>query len=153
MAMADFTTRSVRSPDWTSWRALFDGYAEFYGLEMDDATAGRVWAWLFDPAHVLEGLVVEDAGGNVVGFAHVRACPRPLGGCDMGFLDDMYITPEARGSGAADALFAALRALAFERGWPVIRWITQHFNARARSFYDRYTGGPSDFIMYQWKPE
>jgi hypothetical protein len=22
--------------------------------------------------------------------------------------------------------------------------------AHVRAFYDRYTGGPSDFIMYQW---
>ncbi|MEX2366478.1 MAG: GNAT family N-acetyltransferase, partial [Pseudohongiellaceae bacterium] len=79
------------------------------------------------------------------------ACPRPLGGCDMGFLDDMFVSPDARGSGAADALFAGLQALAEERGWPALRWITQHFNERARAFYDRYTGGPSDFIMYQLK--
>jgi hypothetical protein len=37
--------------------------------------------------------------------------------------------------------------------WPTIRWITQHFNERGRAFYDRYTGGPSDFIMYQWNPD
>lgn len=71
----------------------------------------------------------------------------------MGWLDDMYVHPDARGSGAADALFARLRMLAAERGWPVIRWVTQHFNARGRAFYDRYTGQPSDFIMYQWQPE
>jgi ribosomal protein S18 acetylase RimI-like enzyme len=94
---------------------------------------------------------VRDEGGDIVGFAHVRACPRPLGGCDIGFLDDMFVAPEARGSGAADALFEGLRALAAERGWPALRWITQHFNERGRAFYDRYTAGPSDFIMYQWK--
>lgn len=26
-----------------------------------------------------------------------------------------------------------------------------HFNERGRAFYDRYTSGPSDFIIYQWK--
>jgi hypothetical protein len=48
------------------------------------------------------------------------------------------------------ALFAALTNLAVTRGWPTIRWITQHFNKRGRAFYDRYTGGPSYFIVYQW---
>ena len=111
--MGDFHTRFVSRDDRESWRALFDGYAAFYGFTMDDATAGEVWRWLLDPEHVLEGLVVP----------------------------------------AADALFAALRDLAAERGWPAIRWVTQHFNARGRAFYDRYTGGPSDFILYQWKPD
>ena len=151
MRMTNFRTNFVTEHDKAQWRVLFDGYAEFYSVPMDDATAERVWNWLLDPDHVLEGLVVRDKSEAIVGLAHVRACPRPLGGCDIGFLDDLYVVPEARGSGAADALFAGLRALAAERGWPLLRWITQHFNERGRAFYDRYTSGPSDFIMYQWK--
>ncbi len=149
--MANFRISFVTENDKAQWRVLFNGYADFYSVPMDDATAERVWAWLLDPGHVLEGLVARDEGGAIVGLAHVRACPRPLGGCDIGFLDDLYVLPEARGSGAADALFEALRALAAERGWPALRWITQHFNERGRAFYDRYTSGPSDFIVYQWK--
>jgi len=149
--MANVRISFVTEQDKAQWRVLFSGYADFYSVPMDDATAERVWAWLLDPGHVLEGLVARDEGGAIVGLAHVRACPRPLGGYDIGFLDDLYVLPEARGSGAADALFAALRALAAERGWPALRWITQHFNERGRAFYDRYTSGPSDFIVYQWK--
>ena len=149
--MTDYRTDFVVEQDKAQWRVLFDGYADFYGVPMDDATADTVWGWLLDPGHVLEGLVARDGHGNLVGLAHVRACPRPLGGCEIGFLDDMYVSPEARGSGAADALFEGLRALAAERGWSALRWITQHFNERGRAFYDRYTSGPSDFILYQWK--
>ena len=149
--MTNYRTTFVADEDKNDWRALFNGYADFYGVSMDDAIADRVWRWLRDPGHVLEGLVVRDETGRIVGLAHVRSCPRPLGGCDIGFLDDMYVAPDARGSGAADALLEGVRALAEERGWPAVRWVTQHFNARGRQFYDRYTGGPSDFIMYQWK--
>ncbi|MGQ4878975.1 GNAT family N-acetyltransferase [Billgrantia sp. LNSP4103-1] len=151
--MATFQTGFVTESDKAEWRKLFDGYAEFYGVPMHDTTADTVWSWLLDPDHVLDGLLAREEGGKAVGFVHVRACPRPLGGCEVGFLDDMFVDPEARGSGAADALFAALRELAEARGWPTIRWITQHFNERGRAFYDRYTEGPSDFIMYQWKQE
>jgi GNAT superfamily N-acetyltransferase len=149
--MPKLSVTFVAEHDQADWRVLFGGYADFYGVPIDDTIANRVWAWLLDPNHVLEGLVVRDEGGRVVGFVHVRACPRPLGGGDIDFLDDMFVAPEARGSGAADALFEGLRALAQERGWPSVRWITQHFNERGRAFYDRYTKGPSDFILYQWK--
>ena len=149
--MKDFRTDYVTTADKREWRVLFDGYADFYGVDMNDQTADRVWNWLLDPTHVLEGLLTRDSTGLAVGIAHVRGCPRTLGGGDIGFLDDIFVLPEARGSGAADALFAALSDLAARRGWPTIRWITQHFNERGRAFYDRYTGGPSDFIMYQWK--
>jgi GNAT superfamily N-acetyltransferase len=148
-----YQTGFVSENEKASWRALFDGYADFYGVAISDSIADSVWGWLLDPGHVLEGLVVRDATAKIVGIAHVRACPRPLGGCEIGFLDDMYVAPEARGTGAADALFAGLHALAAERGWSTIRWVTQHFNARGRAFYDRYTAGPSDFIMYQWNQE
>ena len=150
--MTKYHTAFVTEADKSQWRPLFVGYADFYGVPMDDTIADTVWSWLLDPNHVLEGIVVRDADGAVVGLAHVRACPRPLGGCEMGFLDDMFVVPEARGTGAADALFEALRDLAAERGWPAVRWITQHFNERGWAFYDRYTSGPSDFMMYQWKP-
>ncbi len=138
--------------DRADWRPLFDGYAEFYGMEMGDDTADVVFSWLVDPDHVLEGLIARNPEGNAVGIAHVRACPRPLGGCEIGFLDDLFVAPESRGSGAADALFDALGKLAQTRNWASIRWITQHFNARGRAFYDHYTNGPTDFIVYQWNP-
>lgn len=150
--MDRYQTSFIIDEDKEAWRPLFDGYADFYDTPMSDAVADRVWGWLLDPNHVLVGLLVKDMDGTAVGLAHVRACPRTLAGCEVGFLDDMFVSPEARGSGAADALFEALRSLAAERGWPAVRWITQHFNERGRAFYDRYTNGPSDFIMYQWKP-
>ena len=149
--MQNFQTCYVTRSDKDEWRILFDGYAEFYGVAMKDSIADRVWEWLLDSGHALEGLITREATGEAVGFAHFRACPRPLGGCDIGFLDDMYVAPESRGGGAADAIFDRLRRIADERGWPVIRWVTQNFNERGRRFYDRYTSGPSDFIMYQWK--
>lgn len=57
---------------------------------MDDAIADRGWAWLIDPLHVLEGLLTRDSNGLAVGIAHVRACPRSLGGYEIGFLDDIF---------------------------------------------------------------
>ena len=148
--MGDFETRLVTHADKDEWRVLFDGYADFYGVDMSATIADTVWGWLHDPSHVLEGFIARDVNAAAVGIAHVRACPRPLGGTEVGFLDDMFVHPDARGGGAADAFFAALKEHADARGWAVIRWITQHYNERGRAFYDRYTDGPSDFIMYQW---
>ena len=149
--MKDYHVGFLSTDDKSEWRALFQGYADFYKTTMTDEVADQVWDWLLDPHHVFEGLIVRNDQGQALGIAHVRACPRSLSGCDIGFVDDMFVDPNARGSGAADALVAKLLDLAEERGWPSIRWVTQHFNERGRAFYDRYTGGPSDFIMYQLK--
>lgn len=150
--MGQFETHFVTSADKAEWRTLFDGYAAFYKTAMTDVIADEVWRWLLDPQHVLEGVLAWDENGRAAGLLHFRSCPRPLSGCDMGFADDMFVAHEARGTGAAEALFDKLGAVAVERGWPVVRWVTQHYNQRGRGFYDRYTSGPSDFIMYQWNP-
>tara|TARA_R110002049_G_scaffold210615_1_gene381688 strand:- start:1077 stop:1529 length:453 start_codon:yes stop_codon:yes gene_type:complete len=149
--MPGYRVSFVSEEDKPEWRTLFEGYAAFYQTPMTDEIVERVWAWLLDPGHVFEGLIVRDEHHRALGLAHVRACPRSLSGCDIGFVDDMFVHSDARGSGAADALVTRLRELAAERSWPLLRWVTQHFNERGRGFYDRYTGGPTDFIVYQLK--
>ena len=62
---------------------------------------------------------------------------RPLAAAIAGHLDDLFVTPAARGTGAVDALLEALRTIARQRGWSKVRWITADDNHRARSKYDQ----------------
>lgn len=149
--MQEYNITPLADQDKTDWYRLFQGYAEFYKTSLTEEAAEKVWQWLMDPDHVFEGLIMRDANKQAIGIVHFRACPRSLSGGDIGFVDDIFIDPESRGSGAADVFVARLEAIARERGWPLLRWVTQHFNDRGRAFYDRHTGGPSDFIMYQLK--
>ncbi|GGY61031.1 GNAT family N-acetyltransferase [Marinobacter zhanjiangensis] len=149
--MDEYRVNFLTADDKAEWQPLFEGYADFYKTPITDEIADRVWQWLLDPAHELEGLMVRDRHGKALGIVHVRACPRSLAGGYIGFVDDMFVAPEARGTGAADAVVTHLKELAEQRGWSALRWITQHFNERGRGFYDRHTGGPSDFIVYQLK--
>src|SRR5216683_1565214 len=75
-AMAEISIAPPRPEDYPDWRRLYDGYAAFYKMPMDDAIAGRVWQWLLDPQHALDALLARDHGGKVVGLAHFRAIPR-----------------------------------------------------------------------------
>jgi len=74
--------------------------------------------------------------------------PSPLRGTATGFLDDLFVTPAARGSGAFECLIDAIRDLAAAEGWPQVRWITAADNARARSAYDR-VATKTDWVTYQ----
>jgi GNAT superfamily N-acetyltransferase len=151
MSNGDITVKPITAEDKDAWLPLFRGYAVFYKADINSGIEDEVWRWLTDPAHVLEGYLAWNAEGSAVGLIHIRECPRPLSGKMMGFLDDMFVDPRQRGAGVADALFEFMRQTAEDRGWPVFRWLTQHYNYRGRAFYDKYTGSSSDFIMYQWK--
>lgn len=135
--------------DEAAWRRLYDGYAAFYRVPMTDEKARLLWSWLMDPDHVVKGFLAR-SNGAVVGLAHVREMPRPLHAKYGGFLDDLFVVPEARGTGAADALFEAMTQLARDRGWDSIRWITAENNYRARAVYDR-VAAKTQWLTYEIK--
>lgn len=119
-----------------AWDRLYAGYAEFYRVTQTPEMRDRVWSWLHDPAHETNGLVAE-LGGVPVGIAHYRTFARPLSASTGCFLDDLFVDPAARGRRVADGLILHLGAMARERGWSVVRWITADDNYRGRGVYDR----------------
>ena len=142
--------RPVAEEFRADWRRLYDGYAAFYRRPMDDRIAGTVWGWLTDPSHELEG-VLAHLDGRPVGLAHYRRMPSPLRGADIGFLDDLFVEEAARGGRIGERLFAHLAAVARERGWPVVRWLTGDDNYRARTLYDR-VGVKTAWNLYEMAP-
>lgn len=129
------------------WDELYAAYAAFYSVEQSQQMRDRVWGWIHDPGEELEALIALDEGGTAVGLAHFRQFTRPLTASRGGFLDDLFVDPGARGSGAAQALIKAVAEEGRERGWTVIRWITRDDNYRARSAYDRLASR-TDWITY-----
>lgn len=125
-----------KAGDRAEWGRLYAGYAAFYGVAQSEAMRERVWGWLHDDSHSVRGLVAR-GGAGLIGLAHYRPFARPLSASTGGFLDDLFVDPPARGSGAAAGLIRALEDLGRAQGWTVLRWITAADNARARGLYDR----------------
>lgn len=119
------------------WDRLYQGYAEFYRVAQTPEMRDRVWSWLQDPAHEVNGLLALDAAGKPVGLTHYRPFARPLSASTGGFLDDLFVDPAARGLRVADALIGAVAEIGRAKGWSVIRWITAENNYRGRAVYDR----------------
>lgn len=134
---ARWLVRRPRESDRERWGALYRGYADFYGTEQSEAARDLVWSWIKDPAHEVNCLLAE-RDGLVSGIAHYRPFARPLAAATGCYLDDLFVDPERRGSGAVDALLGELRRIAADNGWGVVRWITADDNHRARSKYDQY---------------
>lgn len=135
-------TRIVRpqTAHRAAWDRLYAGYADFYRVAQTPEMRDRVWSWLMDEGHEVEGLLALDTAGEPVGLAHFRPFARPLSASTGGFLDDLFVAPAARGGGQARALIEAVAAIGRERGWSVIRWITAEDNYRARGLYDQIAG-------------
>lgn len=129
--------RPVTGKDRSAWEALYAAYAEFYGVEQTSDMRARVWGWLGNPDHEVNGFIAE-VDDVMVGFAHVRAFARPLAATTGLYLDDLFVSPDSRGTGAGPELLKVVKTFAAERGHSVVRWITASDNARARGLYDKH---------------
>ena len=140
--MTSWLVRPVRSDEFDAWTRLFRGYAAFYETPTSDEHQRQIWSWIHDDGAVtcLVAVPVDDDGaetGEPQGLAHLREWVRPLRGVIAGYLDDLFVAPLHRGSGAVDALYDAMIEMAHERGWAIIRWTTADDNYRARAVYDK----------------
>ena len=94
-------------------------------------------------AHLAEALFRPDAAL----FSHVAVADGELVGMSLWFLnfstwvgkhgiylEDLYVRPSSRGSGAGRALLARLAAVCVERGYERLDWWVLHWNP-AREFY------------------
>ncbi len=144
------TIRPLAAQDRPEWERLYAGYADFYRVTQTPQMRATVWDWLQDPDAESCGLVAEDSG-KLIGLAHYRGFARPLSATRGMFLDDLFVDPAARGSGAAKLLLGELRAIARIKGFSVIRWITADNNYRARGLYDQMADR-TGWITYDLKP-
>lgn len=59
-------------------------------------------------------------------------------------LEDLYVRPESRGSGAGGALLRQLAAIAVERGYARVEWSVLDWNAPSIAFYRSIGAVPMD---------
>ena len=128
--------RDIHERDQDAWRRLFREYGVFYKTEFSDTVLDGVWHWLMNADSPLEAVVAVD-DGRAYGFAHYRALPDTFTAANEWYLDDLYVEPGHRGSGAGSALIEAVAERAASDGGGKLRWITAADNTTAQSVYDK----------------
>jgi len=142
---------NVRSPkpeDYQQWRSLWDGYLTFYQASLDEAVTETLWQRLHDPQHPLQALVAE-IDNQLVGLAHFYPHCSSWDIQHSCYLNDLFVSPEQRQQGIAQALFNELQSVAKANQWCDIHWLTQDHNHTARRLYDQLTGGAEGFTSYR----
>ena len=89
---------------------------------------------LFGERPAAEALIAERDGASI-GFAIFYHTFSTWTGRRGIWLDDLYVTPEARGSGAGAALLKALAGIAVDRDCARFEWWVLDWNTPAIDFY------------------
>src|SRR5262249_38518375 len=126
---------------------LIKAYCEFYETDPNEDGLRTMFDTLIaDPGQ--GSVFIARADGRVVGFATVDWKWSSLKAARIGYLEDLFVDPDARGRGIADALIEACAERCKELGMPAMQWQTAPDNHRAQRVYER-TGAESDtFLEY-----
>ena len=98
---------------------------------------------LFGVQPFAEALIAERAGA-AIGFAVFFHNFSTWTGRRGIWLDDLYVTPDARGSGAGAALLQALAGIAIDRDCARFEWWVLDWNTPAIDFYRAKGAVPQD---------
>ncbi|MFI7605832.1 GNAT family N-acetyltransferase [Micromonospora sp. NPDC049366] len=97
-------------------------------------TEAQLTGALFGPSPALYGHVAVDADDEPVGFALWFLNFSTWAGVHGIYLEDLYVRPAARGTGAGRLLLATLAAICVERGYRRLEWWMIDWNPAA-GFY------------------
>jgi GNAT superfamily N-acetyltransferase len=104
---------------------------------------------LFGPRPMAEVLIAEDEDAAPVGFALFFHNFSTFEGRPGIYLEDLFVAPEARGSGAGKALLKRLAQLAVERDCGRLEWAVLDWNEPAIAFYRSIGARPMDEWIVQ----
>ncbi len=145
--MPTIEIRPLTATDEAAWRRLWAGYLAYYETRVPDEVYQSTFARLLgsDPQDFHGRLALVD--GQPLGLVHFlfhRHCWKIENVC---YLQDLYVDPQARGTGLGRKLIEAVYAEADANGTPAVYWLTQDFNTTARQLYDRIAK-VTPFIRY-----
>ena len=145
-----FTVRPVRPEDVPAVSAMVHELAEFErSAERCHVTPDQLEAALFAPRPAVFGHVAAPPEGEPVGFALWFLNFSTWEGTHGIYLEDLYVRPAARGTGAGAALLATLAAVCVERGYRRLEWVMLDWNPAAGFYAAIGADAVQDWVPYR----
>jgi GNAT superfamily N-acetyltransferase len=139
--------RDLAISDETAWRRLWAGYCNFYEVVMPDEQTNYTFKRLIDPASSVNGLVVENSEGRIVGICNYILHENTWTPSPICYLEDLFVEPNIRGGGIGEAMIQELVDRLDTQGWSRVYWMTKENNYRARGLYDKFAKADG-FVRY-----
>jgi GNAT superfamily N-acetyltransferase len=147
MTNMNIEVRAISANQHEAWVPLWRGYQSFYKTDIAPEVSAVTWQRLLDPDEPMGAALAWDANAAVGLVHHIRhrSC-WTIG--DYMYLQDLFVSPEARGGGIGRKLIEYVYAAAKAAGCARVYWLTHESNADAMLLYDRIAER-SGFIQYR----
>ena len=143
--------RPVKHDELPALLALIADYQRFYGHSSpDDAHNAQFFGRFVAPSD--RGMLLAaygDDDGAPAGYTCLYWTYSSISATDVVLLNDLYVAPSHRGARVGEALIAAARDVAVERGCSHLRWATTLDNRRAQRLYERFDAERTVWFEYE----
>jgi GNAT superfamily N-acetyltransferase len=173
------TIETVGRADLPELMPMLRAYCDFYRVEVSDERLRALVSALIDnPAEGLQLIARDGTGaataatsstgaataatsstgaataatsrkGTPLGFATIYWTWQTLYAARVGVLNDLFVVPASRGTGAGRALIERCRELCRERGAQKLVWETALDNVTAQRLYDGIGAEKSTWLTYE----
>jgi GNAT superfamily N-acetyltransferase len=139
--------RDARAEEADELLPLMRAYCDFYEVSpADEGLLEMARTLVADPEQ--GALFIAREGDQAIGFAALGWKWASTRGARIGVMEDLFVGPEARGKGVADALIVACAERCRERGMPAMGWVTAPDNHRAQQVYERTGAESSTWLAF-----
>ncbi len=140
----------VREEELEALLPLIAAYQRFYEVDDVDADRNRAFFRRFlAPSEDGMLLAARDGSGAILGYACLYWHFSSTQAVETVLMNDLFVTPEARGGGVGRALIGASATVASERGAAWLEWATAPDNHTAQRLYDSLTSEKSTWLEYE----
>lgn len=140
----------VQEEEFETLLPLIAAYQSFYEVDEIDDGRNRIFFRRFlAPSDDGELLAARDEGGQILGYACLYWHFSSLAAVETVLMNDLFVTPEARGRGVGRALIEASREVARARGAGWLEWATAPDNHTAQRLYDSLPTEKSTWLEYE----
>ena len=147
MAAQKIEIRPIGKDERVNWEVLWQGYLRFYESSQTADATDAAWLRIHDPAEPMHGLGAY-VNGRLLGIVHYLFHRSFWTIGNYCYLQDLFVSEDARGNGVGRALIEAVYEQARGAGASRVYWLTQESNVAARALYDQ-VAERSGFIQYR----
>ena len=147
MAKFTGTIRALTASDRKAWGPLWAGYLKFYKSTLPADVTEQTFKRLTGGLEPMFGLAAE-LDGRLIGITHCIVHRATWARESYVYLEDLFVAPDVRNTGAGRALIEAVYARAAALGADKVYWLTHETNETVRALYDR-VAERSGFLHYQ----
>jgi GNAT superfamily N-acetyltransferase len=149
MPAMDATIKLVGPEDFADLLPLVRAYCDFYEANPDDRDLLALFGSLVeDPVHEGVQLLARSGAEEPVGFATLYWTWSTTRAARIGVMEDLFVTPSARGAGLAEALIGQCAEQCRRSGAELLSWQTAPDNQRAQRVYDRVGAAREQWVDY-----